>query len=53
MDITTSPTPKDKKPIGRAPNYSPEYYMMMAQHIVKDGLSYWEASKSHQESGKK
>ena len=45
MEITMPPTAKEKKHIGRAPNYSPEYYMMMAKQIVDDGITYREAAR--------
>lgn len=45
MEITMPPTTKVKKHIGRAPNYSPEYYMMMAKQIVDDGITYRAAAK--------
>ncbi len=47
MEITMPPQKKIKQPTGRAPKYSPEYYMMMAKHIVNDGLSYREAAKTY------
>ena len=45
MEITIPPTTKEKKHIGRAANYSPEYYMMMAKQIVDDGITYRAAAK--------
>lgn len=47
MDITMPPKKKIKQPTGRAPKYSPEYYMMMAKHVVTDGMSYREAAKTY------
>ena len=46
MEIKIPPTPKEKRPPGRAPNFSPEYYMLMAKKVVDDGMSYREASKT-------
>jgi len=46
VEIKIPPTPKEKRPTGRAPNYSPEYYMMMAKRVVDEGMSYREASKT-------
>lgn len=31
MEITMPPKTKIKQPSGRAPNYTPEYYMVMAK----------------------
>src|ERR1700758_4119009 len=45
MEITMPPTAKEKKHIGRAPNYSPEYYMMMDKQMVDDGITYREAAR--------
>lgn len=45
MDVLNAPVVKPRKQIGRAPKYTPEYYMMMAKHIVDENLSYREASK--------
>jgi transposase-like protein len=45
MDIKNPPVLKAKKQIGRAPKFTPEYYMMMVKHIVEDKLTFREASK--------
>lgn len=45
MDIKNLPKPKEQKKIGREPKYKPEYYMMMAKHIVDEGLTHREAAK--------
>jgi transposase-like protein len=50
MEILTPPQYKEKRPTGRAPKYTPEYYMMMCKHIVEDGLSFREASKVYKVS---
>jgi len=50
MEILTPPQYKEKRPQGRAPKYTPEYYMMMCKHIVEDGLSFREASKVYKVS---
>jgi len=47
MEITMPSQKKIKKPTGRAPKYAPEYYMMMAKHVVNDGMSYREAAKTY------
>lgn len=46
MEITMPPTTKIKQPSGRTPNYTPEYYMMMAKRVVNEGLTYREAGKA-------
>lgn len=45
MDITNTMLPKEKRPTGRAPKFSVEYYMMMAKQIVDDGLTFREAAR--------
>ena len=50
MDVLQAPVIKEKKRIGRAPKYTPEYYMMMAKHIVDDNLSFREAAKIYKVS---
>jgi transposase-like protein len=45
MDIKSSPVFKEKKQIGRAPKYTPEYYMMMVKHITEENLTFREAAK--------
>lgn len=34
MDVLNAPVVKARRQIGRAPKYTPEYFMMMAKHIV-------------------
>jgi len=43
MEIIEPQPLKEKKPIGRAPNYTPSYYMLMAKEVVENGMSYREA----------
>jgi transposase-like protein len=50
MEVLNPPVPKYKKRIGRAPKYTPEYYMMMVKHIVEDKLSFREAAKIYKVS---
>ena len=45
MDIKNLPKPKEIKQIGRAPKYTPEYYMLMAKHIVDEGLTFRQAAR--------
>ncbi len=45
MEIKNIQLPKEKKPTGRAPRYSIDYYLMMAKHVVDDGLSYRKAAE--------
>ena len=45
MDILNPPKIKEKKKIGRTPRYTPEYYLMMAKHIVEDGITYRKAAQ--------
>ncbi len=44
MDIVNPKLPKEKNPTGRAPKFSPEYYMMMSKQVVEKGLSYRHAA---------
>ena len=50
MEVLNPPVIKEKKQIGRAPKYTPEYYMMMAKHIADENLSYRQASKIYKVS---
>ena len=45
MEIKNTTVLKPKKQIGRAPKYTPEYYMMMVKHITEDKLTFREAAK--------
>ena len=38
-------SPKEKRPPGRTPKYTVEYYMI-ARKVVDEGMSYSEASKT-------
>lgn len=38
-------SPKEKRPPGRTPKYTVEYYMMVARKVVEEGMSYSQASK--------
>ena len=39
-------SPKEKRPPGRTPKYTVEYYYMVARKVVDEGMSYSEASKT-------
>ena len=39
-------SPKEKRPPGRTPKYTVEYYFMVARKVVDEGMSYSEASKT-------
>jgi transposase len=45
MEIKNIVLPKEKNPTGRAPKFSVEYYLMMAKHVVEEGLTYRKASE--------
>jgi transposase-like protein len=45
MDIKNPPVFKVKKQIGRAPKYTPEYYLMMAKHVADEGMTFRKAAK--------
>jgi transposase len=45
MEIKNPPIFKEKKQPGRTSKFTPEYYMMMAKHIVEDKLTFREAAK--------
>ena len=46
MDIFTPPDVKEKRPPGRRPKHSASYNLMVAEKVVKDGMSYREAGKT-------
>jgi transposase-like protein len=50
MEILTPPRYKEKRPQGRAPKYTPEYYLMMVKHIIEDKLTFREAAKIYKVS---
>ena len=50
MEAVTKAIFKEKRPQGRTPKYTPEYYMMMVKHIVDKKMSYREASKLYKVS---
>ncbi len=50
MEAINVPFIKPKKQPGRASKFTPEYYMMMAKHIVDDGLTFREAAKIYKVS---
>lgn len=45
MDILNPQPIKEKRPTGRTPRYTPEYYMVMAKQVVDDGMTYREAAR--------
>jgi transposase-like protein len=47
MEIENPPIVKERKQIGRATKYTPEYYMMMCRHIEEEGLTYRKAAKMY------
>lgn len=47
MEIVNDQPIKEKKPIGRTPNYTPSYYLMMAKDVVENGMSFREAATKY------
>lgn len=47
MEVINPVPIKEKKPIGRTPRYTPEYYMVMAKDVVENGMSFREAANKY------
>lgn len=46
MEVFTKRPPKEKKPAGRAPQWTSEYMYMVAKKVVEEGMKYRAAAKT-------